>query len=473
MQKPRDLFDRDREWEMLEAAWESEQAELVFMLGRRRVGKSFLLSRFARQARGIYYQATKRTGEEQLVRMTQIVGERFGDRALIRGATLPDWEALLAYVTDQAGGNRCLLVIDEFPYLVAAVPALPSILQSLWDHRWTGTPFTLVLCGSLITAMRRLEEHDQPLYGRRTSRIVVSPFPYYHLRHFVPHYHPRDQLRAYAIFGGLPGHLDLLDPDLELAENVARTVLTPSGRLSDEAQHMLDTFVEDAEVHYSVIDAIANGERTWSGITSRVGKTGGSLLRPLEWLQRMGLVERVVPITETQPQKSKKSLYRISDPYVTFWHRFVSPLLSAGSLGLVDGATLWREYIESRLDDHMGELFEQICRDFVRHSNQLPFSPVRVGQWWSADSTQEVDIVALGGRGQLLVGECKWGSVTTGDLTGLRDRATLLTRQLSGIRTVHLALFTGEAALGPDVRPAVEAGEVLQFGPDDLLGLSD
>ena len=97
----------------------------------------------------------------------------------------------------------------------------------------------------------------------------------------------------------------------------------------------------------------------------------------------------------------------------------------------------------------------------------------RVGQWWSADSTQEVDIVALGGHGQLLVGECKWGSVTTSDLADLRDRATLLTRLLSGIRTVHLALFTGEAAVGPDVRSAVEAGEVLQFGPDDLLGSSD
>jgi AAA+ ATPase superfamily predicted ATPase len=467
--RPKEVLDREDEWTTLESIWNSDRAELVLMLGRRRVGKSYLLARFARRVAGIYYQATNRTGDEQLARLSRIVGASLGDDALAQGATLPDWEALLEYMTRRAEGGRFLLAIDEFPYLADAEPALPSILQTFWDHRWKGTPFKVILCGSLVTAMRRLEEQDQPLYGRRTSRIVVAPFPYFRAGYFVPGYSPRDQLRAYGIFGGLPGHLDLLDADLQLAENVAHTLLTPSGRLSDEAQHMLDMFVEDAEVHYSIIDAIANGERTWRGITSRVGRTGGSLHRPLEWLQAMGLVERAVPITERQPQKSKKSLYRITDPYVSFWHRFVSPLVSSGSLGLVDGATLWRDHVEPGLDDHMGGVFEQICRDFVRYSQRLPFAPVRVGQWWSADSTAELDVVALGGRGELLAGECQWGSIAYRDVASLRDRAGLLTSRLSGIHRVHLVLFSGEGRIDPEVRKAVRAGEVQCFGPDELL----
>ena len=147
-------------------------------------------------------------------------------------------------------------------------------------------------------------------------------------------------------------------------------------------------------MHYSVIEAIANGEATWSGITSRVGRSGGALLRPLNWLEGMGLVERVVPITEKRPAKSRRALYRITDPYVTFWHREVAPLLHAGSIGLVDPQVLWDEMLAPKLDDHMGDVFERACRDFVRRqgqqgaqTNPLPFRPLRVGAWWDASSS--------------------------------------------------------------------------------------
>ena len=469
VEKPKEIFDRDTEWRELQAAWETARPELILVLGRRRAGKSFLLSRFAHQVQGIYYQATRRTGQEQLARLCRVVGESLGDAALARGADLPDWEALVDYLADRADRAPLLLVLDEFPYLVAAEPALPSIVQALWDGRWQSAPFKLVLCGSLVTAMHQLERHDQPLYGRRTARIEVAPFSYLHVSRFLPAHSPRNQFLAYGIFGGLPGHLDLIDPELPLAENVARTVLAPSGRLSDEAQHMLDVFVDNAEVHYSIIEAIAERERTWRGITRRVGRSGGSLLRPLEWLQAMGLVERVVPITEKQPHKSKKVLYRISDPYVSFWHRFVSPLVAAGSLGLVDGPTLWRDYVRPRLNDHMGDVFEQICREFVRHTPALPFTPLRIGQWWSPDGSHELDVVALGGEGEVLAGECKWGSVTARDLSTLRERARMLVGQLPGTHRVHLALFSGEAPADEEVAAAVAAGEVLYFGPGELL----
>ena len=467
MTKPDDILDREAEWQDLLAAWESPGPEVVFVLGRRRAGKSFLLSRFVREIGGVYYQATKRTGEEQLSRLTRVVGECLGDSALASGAGFPDWEALLGYLTDRSGGAQ-VLVLDEFPYLAAAEPALPSILQTFIDHRWRNMPFKLVLCGSLITAMQRLEEQDQPLYGRRTCRIDVAPFAYFNAAGFLPSCSVRDRLLAYGMVGGLPGHLDLLNPDLSLEENVCRTVLSASGRLSDEAQHTLDAFVEDAGVHYSIVAAIANGERTWRGITNRVGKSGGSVLRPLEWLMGMDIVERVVPIDEARPDRSRKSLYRITDPYVAFWHRFVSPLAAAGSIGLVEPSLLWRKAILPRLNDHMGDIFEQICREFVRHTTRLPFQPVRIGKWWSPDGREEIDIAALGSEGELLACECKWGTVTVADVDLLRRRAHLLAARIPGARQIHLAVFSGQDPADPVVRAAVESQGILFFGLPDI-----
>jgi AAA+ ATPase superfamily predicted ATPase len=467
--KAADLIDRDSEWESLSGIWEKRGPSLVFVVGRRRVGKSFLLSRFARQVGGIYYQATRRTEGEQLGSLSRVIGAHFGDAALQHGVAFPSWEDLFRYVTQRADGNPFLLVLDEFPYLAAAAPALTSIIQGLWDHEWSGSRIKLVLSGSYITAMNRLEQVDQPLYGRRTGKLLIGPFAFADAARFIPSYSVRDQLLAYGLFGHLPGHLALLDPDRPLAANVSEALLSQTGRLVDEAQHMLDAFTSDAHVHYSIIEAIAGGEQTWSGITKRVGRSGGALLRPLQWLEEMQVIARVAPVTERTPFRSKRVIYRIVDPYVGFWHRTVARLVNAGSLGLVEPEHLWDEVVVPELDDYMGAVFEEVCRDFVRKNpGRLPFRPLRVGEWWDSGSTQQVDVVAVGAQGELLVGECKWGRVTAAHLAALRTRGDAVAAELGGIRRVYTALFTGRGDIVEEVRRESEAGSVLVFRGEDL-----
>lgn len=468
IRKPGDILDRDAEWRTLEQVWEKPRPELVFVAGRRRVGKSFILSRFARQVEGIYYQATRRTEAEQLAALSRVVGARFQDVALQRGVAFPSWEELFNYVAARAEGGPFLLVLDEFPYLAAAAPALTSIIQAAWDHDWPGTRLKLVLSGSYISAMNRLEQIDQPLYGRRTAKLIVNPFGFPEAALFMPGYEVREQLLAYALFGHLPGHLSLLDPDRPLRENAADSLLAPAGRLVDDAQHMLDAFTSDAHVHYSIIEAIAGGEHTWSGITKRVGRAGGALQRPLQWLEEMQVIARVVPVTEKSPHRAKRVLYRIIDPYVAFWHRVVVRLINAGSLGLVEPGRLWDEVVGPDLDDYMGPVFEDICRGFVRRTTRLPFRPIRAGEWWDATSQNQVDIVCIGAGGELLVGECKWGRVTGAHLATLRTRAAAVAAELPGTSRVYLALFTGRNEADDQVRRMADEDGVLLFSAEDL-----
>lgn len=471
MKKPDHVVDRDTEWESLCRLWESDDPELAFILGRRRVGKSFVLVPFARAVEGIYYQATRRTEAEQLRALTRIVGERFEDPALLHGAPFTDWEGLFGYLLDQVGDTRLLLVIDEFPYLESAAPPLPSVLQSLVDHRLRESRIKLVLSGSHISAMKRLEEADQPLYARRTARLVFSPFSYLDAAVFVPGYDAADRIRAYGIFGGVAGHLTLLDPDEDLATNVQRQMLAPSARLFDEAQHALDAFLTDAEIHYSVLEAIAAGERTWSGIARRVGKGSGSLSRPVSWLVEMEVIRRDVPVTVRRPSKSKRALYTITDPYLGFWHRFVSPLIQAGVPGTAPPEAVWEGRIRPALDDYMGRVFEEVCREAMRERpDLLPFQPFRVGSWWTRDSREQVDVVVLSDGDEMLVAECKWGAADASDLRTLRRRADLVLSELKGVSRVHFALFSGRGLADDSVRKEADRGEVLLFTPDDLFG---
>lgn len=471
--KPAEVVDRDVVWNELSEVWGRPEAALLIGRGRRRAGKSWVLARFAQAVHGIYYQATQRTETEQLAALSRIVGRRHDDAALIRGMGFGTWEDLFAYLTDRAAGAPLLLILDEFPYLAEAAPALPSILQSVWDHEWIGTQMKVVLNGSHITAMKRLEEVDQPLYGRRTGRLNFPPFHVEDVRAFVPEYSARDVLLTFGIFGGLPGHLSLLRPEQDVASNVARLILDPSGRLADDAERMLDAFLGEADVHYSIIQAIANGAHTWKDITQRVGKPGGSLSRPMKWLEEMQFVARIVPVTEN-PRTSRRTLYRIVDHYIAFWHRFVAPLLAAGETSLSPADVLWAGRIAPGIDTYMGHPFEEMCRAWVGRTNRLPFRPSRVGSWWDSVSQNEIDIVALGDQRELLVGECKWGAFDDNDLAKLQARAALVHAELPKAAQggpLTLACFSARGDWSAGVARAIEAGSVLGFTADDLIRL--
>ncbi len=472
--KPADLFDRDAAWTALHHAWTSPRPELVLAIGRRRAGKSFLLTRFAETHRGLYYQATRKTPREQLQTLSRTAGVRFRSAALRRGTAYPDWETFFTDIAERADGKPFVVVLDEFPYLVEADPALPSVLQALWDHPLRETRLKLILSGSYVSAMRQLTAADQPLYGRRTAELYVAPFAYHDAAAFVPAYSPADRLLTYGIFGGLPGHLALLDPAASLRDNAAQHLLTPGAPLYSEGGTLFDAFLGDAAVHYSVLEAVATGEQKFSKIANRVGKQASSVTRPLAWLQAMDVLDQIAPITAKHPPPHKLAIYRIRDPYLRFWHTFMSTVKSTGVANILPPDEVWDRFIAPGLADHMGAVFEDICRDFVRldstrRQRRLPIRAVRVGEWWNESNDQQVDLVALGASGELLVGECKWGTVTSADLDRLLERAPLVAQALPRVTTIQYALFAGRGTNDAALARRVDAGEALMLTPVDLF----
>lgn len=184
--------------------------------------------------RGLYHQATRKTEREQLASLSQVIAQQFDDPAL-RRLSFEAWEDVLCYCAERVGNELFAIVLDEFPYLADAAPTLPSIVQAIWDHELEGTRIKLILLG----------------------------------------------------------HLTLLDPPAPLIENVVRQILDPTARLHEGGAHAFDASLGDAEVHYSIIDAITNGEVQCKTISNRTGKKSASLSRPLEWLKEMEVIEQI------------------------------------------------------------------------------------------------------------------------------------------------------------------------------------
>lgn len=401
------FVDRDRELDALRRFWTSGRAEFIPVTGRRRVGKTYLLERFAFGKRAVYYRCRLQDSAGQLPLLGQALADLSGDPVLV--AQPPSsWPAVLAMVERLSSQQRLLLILDELPYWAARDESLPSVLQNWWDERGRTLDLMLVICGSAVQMMEALLTGPAPLAGCVTGRVPVRPLDFRAAGSLLGFTDASDSLTAYGILGGVPLYLLFFRPELTIEQNVLQAIASPSARLYVEPQALFaDTHrAFDAGQALAALRAIAWDKHRWSEIAEATGLSPGSLSRVMEPLiGDLALVERVLPVTESHESRTYRTQYRLTDSFLRFWFRFIEPNQGQIEFGSAAGVVAG---IMKRLPDYMGSAFESMARQWTRlTSGDLPGPPARVGSWWEAD--HELDVVGLDETGQAVVtGEAKW-----------------------------------------------------------------
>jgi AAA+ ATPase superfamily predicted ATPase len=357
------FLGREHELAVLQELATSGRPELFVLYGRRRVGKTELLQQLCRGRRAVYFLAAQVRDKDNLRAFRQAVRDGLDD-ALVETVEFADWGAALGYCAERSKEERLVVVLDEFPYLCEADKGLPSVVQRFWDQRGKHADLMLVLCGSQVSFMERevLAERS-PLFGRRTGQRRLTPLAPPDTLGFFPEWPLRERLVAYGILGGMPAYLRRFDPARSLAENVSREILRPEGFLFDEVQFLLRTELSSPATYNSLLAAIARGADRVGDIALMVGVDSTTANRYLSTLRELGLVERVVPLTDPDPLRSRRGTYRISDRFIAFHFRHVQPnvsLIEAGRGGRVleefvlpDFERLYEEARTELLLDHL------------------------------------------------------------------------------------------------------------------------
>ena len=122
--------------------------------GRRRVGKTTLIKEFIKDKTAFYFLATQEAEADSRKRLAGVIARRAGNQFL-QNVTFSEWSDLFQVIADYKPDEKKVLVIDEFPYLVKTNSAFPSILQSIWDEQLKDANIMLILCGSLISMMKK------------------------------------------------------------------------------------------------------------------------------------------------------------------------------------------------------------------------------------------------------------------------------------------------------------------------------
>ena len=301
------FFDRHQELAALERMFQSEVAEFFVLYGRRRVGKTELLTQFCKDKRSIYFLASQLKERDHLQQLTETARHLLDD-PLLQNLVFDDWETALVYFAQQAQAERLVLVLDEFQYLCEDNAALPSLIQRFWDLHGKNSKLFLILCGSQVSFMERevLAERS-PLYGRRTGQLQLAPLSYRDSGDFFPEYSVKEKLIVYGILGGVPAYLNrfALPPDAlqkTYEQHIKDELLTPQGYLFDEVNFLLRMELREPRTYASLLQAIAGGATRLNEISQRVGLSPTDVNRYLSVLRELGLVKRETPVTERLSQ---------------------------------------------------------------------------------------------------------------------------------------------------------------------------
>lgn len=429
------FYNREKELAQL---WKIEErskqtAQMTFMVGRRRVGKTSLLLRAYQDRTMLYFFVSKKN--ETLLCEEFVQEIRYKLQVELFGE-FNTFKAVFGYLMELSKTRHFTLVIDEFQEFNTVNASVYSDMQNSWDSQKGSSTINLILCGSVHSPMSRIFEHaKEPLFGRATARIHLKPFPLSTLKEILedhcPKYSKEDLLAFYTISGGVAKYVELLIVEKAFTlPSILEVVLTENSLFLDEGRKVLiDEFGKEYGNYFSILSLIASSKTSRVEMESIMEMPLGGFLDRLE--HEFGLITKLRPILSKPNSRSVK--YRINDNFQNFWFRFIYKYRSAveiGNLGYL------KEIINRDYTTYSGPILEKYFKEKMMEEGNFS----ALGTYWEKGNQNEIDIVALNGMEKtILFAEVKRkkGNIS---IPVLKNKAKKLLDQLPGYRADFLGL---------------------------------
>jgi len=450
------------------------KGRILAMRGRRQVGKSTAVTAFVEQVDTphAYFTGVKLAPmHRQLAALAEafrVSRHPIPDVHLLFDTPPSTWREAFNRWALAARKAPVIVVLDEFPWAVDADPSLEGELQAAWDTSLKKLPILLILIGSDVAMMSRLIEHDRPLFGRVTPIVVPALNPA-EVASALPGRSAMEIFDAYLVTGGYPRLVERCAAAKTTNAYVKAALTDPFSDLVISAQLVLDAEFTDASSARQVLTAIgaeAVARPGFNDVVSAISDPGErgaaqtAISRALKILEGpKDLIRIEVPAGAAANSKLRR--YRLTDPYLRFWFRFIGGHLedisrSRGDIAVAAFDTSWASWRGRAIEPHVNEALTRLG---AAHPDLAGVHQATT--WWTRDNSLEVDIVARTAEDIAAVGTIKWrprGGVSRTEMAELAKARNVIP---------HAGAARLIAVCPSGLAPGASADIVLR--PEDLL----
>lgn len=431
-------------------------SRLIVLYGRRRVGKTRLIEEAFRSQKlllfeGLEGQPTAAQQKAFLEQLAKASGQKNYER--FRPS---DWTDILILLSNYLGKQKTVVLFDEFQWLAAERTQLVSHLKYCWDNYFAKkNNICLILCGSISSFLVKKVIQSKALYGRVDLEMHLQALSIQEIKTlFHPPRSAREWVEIYLCMGGIPQYLKMVDPAQSARRNIERLCFSREGYLVHDFDRIfVSHFGKNRHYKDILLGLAAKAFRSREDLQKICRlPPGGRLSRYLEELELADFIEGYPPVHKPEAEKIKR--FRLSDPYLLFYFRFIYPHLRKIKKGGGEGK-LSQFVSDQQYAIWQGLAFEQFC--YCHHSliaEKLGFGAVRYecGPWFRrADlkSGAQIDMLFIRADRVLTLCEIKFQSQPIGKevLPEVEKKAAVLKDHFK--ETIEKVLITASPPSAP------------------------
>lgn len=386
------FIGRETELKFLENYYAKEGSQLVVVYGQRGVGKTTLLDKFSENRKSTYYAARACSPREQRYQWACEQSD-----AGLEVSRYPEYAELFqnSVLGDEYG--KYIIIIDEFHHLVKNDTAFMQEVIRFMNSRPVSQPVMFILCTSASgwvenSMIKRIGSAALSIGGL----LKVREMKFSEICRLFPGYTGEDYIDIYSILGGIPGLWNSFSANYDAKRNIIYNLLAKESRLYEEMSVIMAEELREPAVYSTILAAMARGLNKLNDIYKHTGFSRAKISVYLKNLMELELVEKVYSFETAKDADTQKGIYRISNPYVRFYFRFIFPNMSL--LQKLTAEQFYEQKVADVFPSYAEEAYRKICRESVAEYT------ASVGEWLGKSGS--LDIVAAGRDKEMSVACC-------------------------------------------------------------------
>ncbi len=352
------FLGRKKELKNLNNKYVSEKKEFGVIYGRRRIGKSFLINEFLKNKKCIFFQAKKDTAYGNLKSFSYEVNKTFNFPS---SYVFSSWEEVLDVIIEKSNGERFVLAIDEYPYIVSQSDSFPSIIQSFIDK--APDNIFLLLSGSDVSFLNNeILDHNSPLYKRITFEMEIKKMEFDEACLFLENLPIEEKISYLSLFGSYPYYLASINKSISFEENVYNLVFNEYGPFFNLPDQLLSNSTKTQDVYNSIMLSIAKKHKNIKSISEDIKEEQAKIAKYISTLLESELLEKL----EMFMGNKKNNYYEIQDPLLKFWYLFIFPNKERIK---INSEIIYKSLLE-KIKLFISHEFEKVCHLYLEMLNK-------------------------------------------------------------------------------------------------------